>query len=143
MSGEPEIQYFCSTKLLKYLRTKVGWDFIRFSQFSPCVFVDAFAAISFILMARFFFVTELWCLVIYADSQDDEPAKPKKLAIGIPGGFELPEDKYTVIERYVAQCIELMAFRCDFAKYKRSQHVKLNEQNFKRCVITATETISH
>ncbi|CDI97191.1 ubiquitin carboxyl terminal hydrolase 5 [Echinococcus multilocularis] len=34
------------------------------------------------------------------DSQDDEPVKPKKLAIGIPGGFELPEDKYTVSERW-------------------------------------------
>ncbi|VUZ55985.1 unnamed protein product [Hymenolepis diminuta] len=31
---------------------------------------------------------------------DDLEPQPKKLAIGVPGGFELPQDKYTVMERW-------------------------------------------
>lgn len=34
-----------------------------------------------------------------APSEELEP-QPKKLAIGVPGGFELPQDKYTTTERW-------------------------------------------
>ncbi|EUB54894.1 Ubiquitin hydrolase [Echinococcus granulosus] len=35
---------------------------------------------------------------------DDEHFKPRKLANGTPGGFELPDDKYTVSERWCLRC---------------------------------------
>lgn len=39
--------------------------------------------------------------MVCSDPKDEiESAKPKKLAIGVPGGFELDQDRYTVSEKW-------------------------------------------